>query len=101
MSRTTLLRSAALLICCVLLWPAGRADAQELYSKVARIEMKAGDAMRIETPGAGGFGDPQERSLEHIAADLHNGKISRTAAERDYGADRVRTALTTAGSTVA
>jgi Carboxypeptidase regulatory-like domain len=28
MSRTTLLRSAALLICCVLLWPAGRADAQ-------------------------------------------------------------------------
>jgi len=79
----------------------GRADAQELYSKVARIEMKAGDAMRIETPGAGGFGDPLERSLEHIAADLHNGKISRTAAERDYGADRVRTALTTAGSTVA
>ena len=28
MSRTTLLRSFALLICCVLLWPAGRADAQ-------------------------------------------------------------------------
>ena len=28
MSRTTLLRSFALLMCCVLLWPAGRADAQ-------------------------------------------------------------------------
>jgi hypothetical protein len=28
MSRTTLLRSLALLVCCVLLWPAGRADAQ-------------------------------------------------------------------------
>ena len=28
MSRTTLFRSFALLVCCVLLWPAGRADAQ-------------------------------------------------------------------------
>jgi len=28
MSRTTLLRSFALLLCCVLLWPIGRADAQ-------------------------------------------------------------------------
>ena len=28
MSRTTLFRSLALLVCCVLLWPAGRADAQ-------------------------------------------------------------------------
>src|SRR3981081_3752881 len=28
MSRTTLFRSLALLVCCVLLWPVGRVDAQ-------------------------------------------------------------------------
>jgi N-methylhydantoinase B len=71
----------------------GRADQEELFSKVARIEMKAGDAMRMETPGAGGYGDARERSLEAIAADLRNGKVSQAAAERDYGTERVRQAL--------
>ena len=52
----------------------GRADAEELYSKVARIEMKVGDAMRIETPGAGGYGSPAERSVAALAADLKGGK---------------------------
>jgi len=33
------------------------------------------------------------RSLEAIAADLRNGKVSRAAAERDYGVERVRAAL--------
>ena len=71
----------------------GRPDAEELFSKVARIEMKVGDSMRIETPGAGGFGLPAERTLDAIANELRSGKVSRDAAERDYGADRVREAL--------
>ena len=71
----------------------GRPDQEELFSKVARIEMKVGDSMRIETPGAGGYGPPLERSLEAIAADLRNGKVSREAAERDYGAGCVNAAL--------
>ena len=33
----------------------GRPDAEELFSKVARVEMQAGDSMRIETPGGGGY----------------------------------------------
>jgi len=33
------------------------------------------------------------RSLEAIAADVRNGKVSRAAAERDYGVERVRAAL--------
>jgi len=71
----------------------GRPDQEELFSKVARVEMKVGDAMRIETPGAGGYGAPAERSLAAIAADLRNGKVTRKAAERDYGVERVRAAL--------
>ena len=74
---------------------AGRPDAEELFSKVARVEMKAGDSMRIETPGAGGYGAPAERALESIATDVRDGKVSRAAAERDYGVERVRAALDT------
>ncbi|MDP2707277.1 MAG: hydantoinase B/oxoprolinase family protein, partial [Burkholderiales bacterium] len=71
----------------------GRPDQEELFSKVALVEMKVGDSMRIETPGAGGYGAPAGRSLEAIAADVRNGKVSRAAAERDYGVERVRAAL--------
>jgi N-methylhydantoinase B len=71
----------------------GRADEEVLYSKVARIELKAGDAMRIETPGGGGHGAPAERPLEKLADDLASGRVSRSAAERDYGAANVAAAL--------
>ena len=71
----------------------GRADEEVLFSKVARIEMKVGDSMRIETPGAGGYGPPAERAVGALAADLKSGKVSRLAAERDYGKDKVAAAL--------
>lgn len=71
----------------------GSANAEELFSKVARVEMNVGDSMRIETPGAGGYGDPAERTVDAIAADLRDGKVSREAAERDYGSERVSEAL--------
>jgi N-methylhydantoinase B len=71
----------------------GRADEEELFSKVARIEMKVGDAMRIETPGAGGYGAPAERPVEALAGDLKSGKVSRAAAEQDYGKEKVAAAL--------
>ena len=63
----------------------GRADEEVLCSKVARIEMQPGDAMRIETPGGGGYGEPRERPPEAIARDVRDGKVSRAAATRDYG----------------
>ena len=71
----------------------GRSDEQLLGSKVAHIEMKAGESMRIETGGGGGYGSPQERPLPLLAADVYGGKMSRSTAERDYGAEMVRAAL--------
>jgi N-methylhydantoinase B len=71
---------------------------EELYSKVARVEMNVGDAMRIETPGAGGYGSPAERPVAALAADLKSGKVSRAAAERDYGAGKVAEALKLIGA---
>ena len=57
------------------------------------MDLKVGDSMRIETPGGAGYGPPAERALNAIAADIRSGKVSRMAAERDYGVVRVRAAL--------
>jgi N-methylhydantoinase B len=61
----------------------GRRDEQSLSSKVSRLVLAAGESMRIETPGGGGAGPPQERSPEKLAEDLHSGKappVERTGA---------------------
>ena len=71
----------------------GRADEQQLGSKVSHIELQQGETMRIETGGAGGFGPPRDRPLALLAADIRGGMVSRAAAERDYGSDLVRQAL--------
>jgi len=75
----------------------GREDEEALPSKIARLVLKAGDSVRIETPGGGGFGLCDDRPIELIARDLRDGTVSRSAAERDYGADRVNSALKIAG----
>lgn len=54
--------------------------------------LRRGQSMRVETPGAGGFGPPGERAVAAIAADLRSEKLTRTAAERAYGVDKVRAA---------
>jgi N-methylhydantoinase B len=69
------------------------ANEQVLYSKVARIEMAPGDSIRIETPGGAGYGPPIERTLEALAEDLRDERISRAHAEAVYGVDRVAEAL--------
>lgn len=72
---------------------AGTPRAEEMPSKVAGVVLSAGETIRIETAGGGGFGPPAERSTAAIAVDLKDEFISRLAAERDYGADRVAAAL--------
>ena len=53
----------------------------------------AGEAIRLETPGGGGFGPPSERPLEELARDLRDDVLSLEKARRDYGAERVEAAL--------
>ncbi|MBM3341365.1 MAG: hydantoinase B/oxoprolinase family protein [Betaproteobacteria bacterium] len=62
----------------------GRPDQQELYSKVARVEMKVGESMRIETPGGGGYGVPGERAAGAVADDVASGRVSPGVAEQLY-----------------
>ena len=71
----------------------GRHDEAILPSKVAHLVLKAGETMRIETPGGAGFGPCDQRSATDIARDIRDGTVTRTAAERDYGTDCVKAAL--------
>lgn len=55
-----------------------------LSSKATRIEITEATCAVIETPGAGGYGKPEERSLEAIEADLQEGKITLQQARANY-----------------
>jgi len=43
------------------------------------------DAICLELPGGGGFGDPRERDPERVLDDLLDGMITAEDARRDYG----------------
>ncbi len=49
------------------------------------IELLAGDRIVCQSSGGGGFGDPQQRPREQIAADIVNGYISEHHAREVYG----------------
>jgi len=63
----------------------GTPEAEELFSKTANITLAAGESVRIETPGGGGYGAPAERPRARVEQDLLDGKISRAQAESAYG----------------
>jgi N-methylhydantoinase B len=62
-----------------------------LSSKAA--ELKAGEGIRLETPGGGGYGPPARRDPSALARDLRGGKISEAVARKAYGDDLVDAAL--------
>lgn len=43
-----------------------------------------GDLVSLRLPGAGGYGDPRDRSYDAIDRDLRDGKVTPERAERDY-----------------
>jgi N-methylhydantoinase B len=47
--------------------------------------LRAGQLVRIETTGGGGWGDPLDRDPWRVELDVRQGKISRAAAEAEYG----------------
>lgn len=48
-------------------------------------ELKAGEVIRIELPGGGGYGDPRQRDPAAVLEDVLNGYLSLETAEREYG----------------
>ncbi|MBI4333724.1 MAG: hydantoinase B/oxoprolinase family protein, partial [Chloroflexi bacterium] len=58
---------------------------EKLVSKTDGEPIRAGDRMRIETPGGGGWGDPLEREPEAVQLDVIRGLVSPESARKEYG----------------
>ncbi len=59
-------------------------EREELGPIVTR-QLKAGDVLRLEQSGGGGYGDPFERDPAAVAADVRDGYVSIAAARERYG----------------
>ncbi|MCP5085016.1 MAG: hydantoinase B/oxoprolinase family protein [Alphaproteobacteria bacterium] len=60
-------------------------EVTELPSKISGLALEAGDRVRLQTSGGGGWGDPAHRDTSKVADDLASGRISSQAAENAYG----------------
>ena len=47
--------------------------------------LSKGQRVEILSSGGGGYGDPLDRTVEQVAADVADGLVSPDAARRDYG----------------
>lgn len=54
-------------------------------SKPSGVTFSAGDCVIIETPGAGGYGNPTNRSREQLEEDSRSGKFSDEYLQSNYG----------------
>src|SRR5262249_53519666 len=57
----------------------------KLPSSFSELATERGAVVRVETPSGAGYGDPLERELERVIADVVAGKVSAEGARRDYG----------------
>jgi len=68
-------------------WQTGEGEqSPPLVSKVTDVSVRAGQHVRLETPGGGGWGDPRRRDRGAVVRDVRLGYLSPEAAKRDYGA---------------
>jgi N-methylhydantoinase B len=58
-----------------------------LPTKPANLEVNESEAIVVETPGAGGYGNPAERDRAEVEHDFVSGKFSREFIKRNYGMD--------------
>ncbi len=59
--------------------------APPLVSKMRGIKLKQGQAVRLETPGGGGYGLAVDRDAIAVARDVARGLVSPDQADVDYG----------------
>jgi N-methylhydantoinase B len=53
--------------------------------KLDSFPLQRGDRYVVDVGGGGGVGNPLERPLEMVLADVRSGYVSVEAARRDYG----------------
>jgi N-methylhydantoinase B len=62
-----------------------------MVSKITNVRLEAGQRVRLDTPGGGGFGDPLERERADVERDVRLGYVSEDAARALYGTIAVTT----------
>lgn len=62
----------------------GTNNGADLQAKVSAV-LPADTVITLAMPGGGGFGDPKQRPLDQVLADVVDGYVSCESAERDYG----------------
>ena len=60
---------------------------ERLVSKPPPQPCRPDQCIVIESPGAGGYGDPRQRAPQALAVDLKSGKFSADFIRARYGAD--------------
>jgi N-methylhydantoinase B len=60
---------------------------EPIGSKAYNLPLQQGDLVRIDTPGAGGYGPPAERARELVVWDLLEAKVSTEVARTVYGVE--------------
>jgi N-methylhydantoinase B len=60
-------------------------ESPPMASKVVGVKIQAGQRLRLESPGGGGWGDARLRPREAVARDIRLGFVSAESAVRDYG----------------
>lgn len=65
----------------VTIWQNGVPKTPEHLSKAQDIPLKAGDRVRVRTPGGGGYGRPEERHPRAVAEDVRLGRYEREQAQ--------------------
>jgi N-methylhydantoinase B len=60
-------------------------ESPPMASKVVGVKIQAGQRVRLESPGGGGWGDVAQRPREAVARDIRLGFVTPDAASRDYG----------------
>jgi len=69
----------------VRIYQGGREIVPEHLSKAQDIPLKAGDRVRVGTPGGGGYGDPMTRDPQAVAEDVRLERYTREEARNLFG----------------
>lgn len=60
-------------------------SANQLEIKPSGIVLREGEKLLVETPGAGGYGAPSDRTSDNISEDRESGKFSDAYLRKHYG----------------
>lgn len=62
----------------------GALQVPPMGAKIAAVPIRKGQLVRLETPGGGGYGPPNERPRRAVQDDVRLGYVSRECAEAEY-----------------